>query len=88
METGHLPCFILPEHMIGYETANADSNDEWKLFENEPPPIDVPIWIIDKAGAVSFGCRREFGLFALCFKDSTPIAWKRRITEKPGIKFG
>jgi hypothetical protein len=86
MET-KLPCFVLPEQMEGFTVADNDGPSPWTMFENEPPPIDEMIWIIDKAGAVGFGCRREYGFFALCFKDPTPIAWKKRTIGAPGLKF-
>jgi hypothetical protein len=86
MET-KLPFFISPDHMEGFKIADNDGSDNWKLFKKELPPVDEMIWIIDKAGAVGFGCRRKFGLFALCFKDRTPIAWKKRTIGAPSLKF-
>lgn len=83
-----MPCFVSPKHMESFEVANNDGPGAWSLFENELPPVDESIWIIDKAGAVSFGCRREYGIFALWhFEDPTPVAWKRRTIGAPGIKF-
>lgn len=86
MET-KLSFFVSPDQMEGFEVANNDGPCVWTAFEKELPPIDEMIWIIDKAGAVGFGCRREYGLFALCFKDPTPVAWKKRTIGAPGMKF-
>ncbi|MEK9134976.1 MAG: hypothetical protein AAB451_01620 [Patescibacteria group bacterium] len=87
METKSLPCFVSPKYMKGFEVANNDGPDSWAMFESESPPIDELVWIIDKAGAVGFGCRREYGMFAMCFKDPTPVAWKKRTIGAPGMKF-
>lgn len=88
METQTLPCFVSPKCMEGFEVANDDGPGAWTMFASEPPPMDEMIWIIDKAGAVGFGCRRKWGIFALLFKDPTPVVWKKRTIGAPSIKFG
>lgn len=87
METKSSPFFIHPGHKKGFEVADTDGECEWTTFKEELPPIDEMIWIIDKGGGITFGTRREFGLYALWhFKDPTPIAWKKRSISAPGIK--